>query len=78
MSKPKPDPKDWPPSIMQALRVRCDLQPDDASQDEMLWKMAPASAVRQCAAFYLGDGQWAETVAYWMRATGALPEDFRG
>ena len=61
---------------MEMLRGRRNLDEDDTSDDSEIEAMPPTKIVRECAAWRLGDPYWANTVAGWMAAAGAKPDDF--
>lgn len=68
--------KEIPSYIMIRLRQREGLDPSDTSHDEDLLKKSPVEMVRECVAWELGDGLWANMIALYMFDCGAKPEDF--
>ena len=61
--------------MMVALRGRRGLDEADLTQDQEIKAMDPAHAVRECAAWWLGDPGWASKIAGWIKAAGAKVED---
>jgi hypothetical protein len=46
--------------MIRELRMRRGLEPDDTSQDHKLRAMTGRQALREFAAWYLGDRNWAD------------------
>ncbi len=62
--------------MMEMLRGRYGLEPDDTSKDDAIRELSPENAVRECVGWELGDPTWANRIAGFMKAVGAKPEDF--
>ena len=63
--------------MLTALRGRRGLNEMDTSADSEIKKMTPVEAVRETAAWEMGDPSWANVFADWMDQVGANPRDFR-
>jgi len=62
-------------SMLIALRGRRGLDENDTSQDALILKMSPAQIVHECTVWYLGDAEWASTIALWMLKAEATPQN---
>ena len=53
-----------PEHILQTLRKRRGLEKNDTSLDASLDKMEAMQKLRECVAWELGNGRWADRVLY--------------
>ena len=63
-----------PEYMMEMLRGRFEGQ--GLTDAQIVKKLSPVEIVCECTAWRLGDPAWAITIAGWMKAVGAKPEDF--
>lgn len=56
--------------IMDVLRQRRGLDPDDTSQDKLIQKMSARRAFDECCRWHIGPGDWASSILRWLRAAG--------
>ena len=63
-----------PEYMMEMLRGRFEGQ--GLTDAQILKKLSPAEIVYECTAWRLGDPDWANIIAGWMKAAGAKLEDF--
>lgn len=56
--------------IMDVLRMRRGLEPDDTSQDDIIQKMTAREAFEECCGWHIGPGNWAGSILNWLKASG--------
>lgn len=59
-----------PEYIMQKLRKRRGLEPEDKTQDDLLRQMTPENKLREVCGWELGDKSWAGQFVSWARDCG--------
>lgn len=76
MSKPEnaevSPPTDFPPfeDIIDVLRMRRGLEPDDESEDALISEYTPRKALQECCAWHIGDSAWSGEFLRWAGAAG--------
>lgn len=67
-SKPSKNPPF--PEIIQLLRKRRGLKPDDTSEDVDIAKYSPRKALDECCAWHIGPGDWSGSFLEWAKGAG--------
>jgi len=56
--------------MIEAVRGRMGLEPDDESKDAMIAAMTPRERLCKVCGWHLGDESWAGTIIGWMKECG--------
>ena len=56
--------------IIDILRQRRGMEPDDTSDDADIRTMKPRRAFEECCGWHLGDPQWAGEILRWIKGAG--------
>ena len=57
-------------AVIDILRMRLDLEPDDPSHDDRIAKYSAEKVLRELCAWNLGDPGWASTMLRWASIAG--------
>lgn len=65
--------------VIDVLRMRRDLEPDDPSEDARIAEYTPRKVLQECCAWHLGDPSWVGEFLRWAGSAGySIQEnDFR-